>query len=64
MYTYAQAGGKLTFIKVDVDEADDISSKAGVSAMPTFQVWKDGAKIDELVGASEAKLNELVAKHA
>jgi thioredoxin 1 len=59
----AEDAGNLTFIKVDVDAAEDISSKCGISAMPTFQVWKDGKKIDELVGASKDKLAALVAKH-
>ena len=38
--------GKLTFIKVDVDAAEDISQKCGISAMPTFQVWQGGKKVD------------------
>jgi hypothetical protein len=31
--------------------------------MPTFQVFKGGAKVDELVGASKDKLRELVSKY-
>jgi thioredoxin len=57
-------GGKLAFIKVDVDENEEASQKAGISCMPTFQVWKDGAKVDEFSGADEAKLRELVKKYA
>lgn len=37
--------------------------RCGISAMPTFQVWKAGAKVDELVGASKDKLAELIAKY-
>ena len=55
--------GKAIFVKVDVDKLEGTSQKCGISAMPTFQVWKNGAKVDELVGASEAKLRELVSKH-
>ena len=55
--------GNLVFIKVDVDENEEASAKAGIQAMPTFQVWKGGAKVDELVGASEAKLKALIAKY-
>jgi len=58
----AEDAGNLTFIKVDVDEAEDISGKCGIKAMPTFQVWKDGKKVQELVGASKEKLKALVAE--
>jgi len=31
--------------------------------MPTFFFYKGGKKVDELVGASEAKLLEMIVKH-
>mmetsp|Transcript_989 Transcript_989/g.797 ORF Transcript_989/g.797 Transcript_989/m.797 type:complete len:86 (+) Transcript_989:117-374(+) len=34
----------ITFVKVDVDANSDAAAKCEISAMPTFQVWKDGAK--------------------
>mmetsp|Transcript_19422 Transcript_19422/g.27453 ORF Transcript_19422/g.27453 Transcript_19422/m.27453 type:complete len:107 (-) Transcript_19422:269-589(-) len=51
------------FVKVDVDEAQDVAEEVGISAMPTFQFYKDGERVDELVGASESKLEALVVKH-
>ena len=71
----------VTFIKVDVDEAEDIAAQCGISgiflvlfekswtikiylfknqAMPTFQVYKGGFKEAEYIGASKAKLENLV----
>mmetsp|Transcript_21475 Transcript_21475/g.30078 ORF Transcript_21475/g.30078 Transcript_21475/m.30078 type:complete len:106 (+) Transcript_21475:105-422(+) len=44
------------FVKVDVDEAADVAEQCGISAMPTFQFYKDGAKVKEFSGASESKL--------
>lgn len=53
----------LTFIKVDVDELEDVASEASISAMPTFLVYKDGKVVDTMVGASKEKLEQLVKKH-
>lgn len=41
-----------------------VAGACGISAMPTFQVWKGGAKVDELVGASKDRLKALVEKYA
>merc|ERR1712094_128902 len=46
--------------KVDVDDCDSVAAKAGISAMPTFQVYKAGQKVDEIVGASPEKLEALI----
>merc|ERR1712224_598814 len=53
----------VVFIKVDVDDAKEISEKCSIRAMPTFQFIKDGEKVDELCGADLAKLKALIAKN-
>ena len=50
----------LLFVKVDVDDCDSVAAAAEISAMPTFQVYKAGQKVDELVGASPEKLEALI----
>jgi len=40
-----------------------VASECGISAMPTFQVWKGGEKVGELVGASKERLKELIEKY-
>ena len=53
----------IEFVKVDVDEADDVAASCGVQAMPTFHIYKDGKKVDELKGANLPELKNLIVKH-
>ncbi|KAF9173484.1 hypothetical protein BGX21_003800 [Mortierella sp. AD011] len=54
----------VEFRKVDVDEQSAISEEVGVKAMPTFVAFKDGQKVEELVGANPAKLEQLITSIA
>ena len=57
----AVANPHIVFVKVDVDEAQDLTRKYGVSAMPTFMAFTDGAKSAEIVGADKAGIERAVA---
>ena len=56
---------QVHFIKFDVDELPELSQDLGIRAMPTFLFFKNGDKVDEMVGASPqgllAKLKELAS---
>eukprot|EP01023_Acetabularia_acetabulum_P016847 TRINITY_DN18350_c0_g1_i1.p8 TRINITY_DN18350_c0_g1~~TRINITY_DN18350_c0_g1_i1.p8 ORF type:complete len:118 (-),score=27.22 TRINITY_DN18350_c0_g1_i1:1253-1606(-) len=54
----------VVFLKVDVDEVIDVASETGISAMPTFLIFQNGQKVDEVVGASEHKLKALIQKYS
>jgi len=41
---------KVKVVKIDVDEAQDISAKYNVSGIPTVILFKDGKIIDTIVG--------------
>ena len=53
----------ITFVKIDVDEAEDLAAQCGVQAMPTFQFYKGGQKVDEFRGADVKSLRAMVEKH-
>ncbi|XP_047426044.1 thioredoxin-like [Mugil cephalus] len=52
----------VVFLKVDVDDAPEISTECKIQCMPTFQFYKNGQKVNEFSGANEKQLNELVEK--
>ncbi|KAI8461999.1 thioredoxin-like protein [Phakopsora pachyrhizi] len=55
--------GKLKYYKVDVDESPDIASKCGISAMPTFIVFKNGSPVDTMKGADQKGLMQMINKY-
>ena len=59
----AEENPEAEFVKVDVDEADDVAGACGIRAMPTFHFYKGGSKVEEMMGADQNKLLSLVAKH-
>ncbi|KAI8871988.1 thioredoxin-like protein, partial [Ramicandelaber brevisporus] len=50
--TLAKQTPNVLFAKVTVDEATEIAAAFKIRAMPTFQVYFYGEKIDELIGAA------------
>ncbi|XP_066996684.1 thioredoxin-2 [Anabrus simplex] len=52
----------VVFLKVDVDECEDIATKYDISSMPTFVFIKSKQKIDSFSGANAAKLQETIVK--
>ncbi|KAF5022083.1 hypothetical protein F66182_5881 [Fusarium sp. NRRL 66182] len=53
---------KIEFVKFDVDELPDLTANLGVRAMPTFFLFKNGDKVDELVGANLQALQTMLTK--
>jgi thioredoxin len=46
----------IIFAQVDVDKAKDVAQECGITAMPTFQFFKEGKKVDEVRGADVQQL--------
>lgn len=54
---------QVKFLKVDVDELQDLAMKYGVTKMPTFLIIKGGQVVDKLEGASKPILENMLLKH-
>jgi len=56
--------GKLSVVKVDVDQNSDLASQFGVASIPTLLLFKGGEVVDQKVGAvSVAVLDSFVSQH-
>lgn len=53
----------MVFLKIDVDENEDIAQEYDISAMPTFVFIKNGNKVDSFSGASFDKLKQTVEQY-
>ena len=54
---YSASGTK--YLKVDIDEQQEVAFREGISTIPAFYVYKDGQKVDEMIGANRANLEAL-----
>ncbi|CAH1392479.1 unnamed protein product [Nezara viridula] len=52
----------VMFLKVDVDECEDIAAQYEISVMPTFIFVKNGKKIEAFSGGNEDKLKEVICQ--
>lgn len=66
--TYESLSGRYRdrarFLKVDVDEAQDVARFSSVSAMPTFHFYRDGRRVAEFSGADPRRLESTIEHHA
>ncbi|KAL6872784.1 thioredoxin domain-containing protein [Trichoderma novae-zelandiae] len=59
----AEFKDKVHFVKFDVDELPELSRELGIRAMPTFLFYKNGNKVDEMIGANPPVLLQTLRKH-
>ncbi|KAG7330418.1 hypothetical protein KOW79_006640 [Hemibagrus wyckioides] len=53
----------VVFLKVDVDDVQDVASACGIRCMPTFHFYKGGKKVEEFSGANKETLEKTINKH-
>ena len=50
------------FVQVDSDELGDVAMSCGVTALPNFQVFKGGERVNSLYGARREALEQMLVK--
>ncbi|KAI9243806.1 thioredoxin-like protein [Phascolomyces articulosus] len=60
-----KANPKVTLVKLDVDEANELAGQYGIAALPTVVAFNNGQVVDQFVGMKSGPLvEEFVKKHA
>ena len=50
------------FVLLDVDELEDVAYENGAAALPMTEVYQNGTKLDQVVGAHPEKLEPMLLK--
>ena len=58
---YAAAKPHITFVKVNVDEAQELTAKYGVTDIPTFMGFVNGSKVGEVRGGNKSEIEKMMA---
>ncbi|XP_054005072.1 thioredoxin-2 [Hylaeus anthracinus] len=53
----------VVFLKVDVDECEDVAEKYKITSMPTFILLKNGKQVESFSGANYEKLKSTILQH-
>ncbi|EEQ98241.1 thioredoxin, putative [Perkinsus marinus ATCC 50983] len=56
----AKNNEKVSFIKIDIDDFDDMAQENKVMSVPTFAFYKDGKEVQRVTGADPVKIEEIV----
>ena len=60
-----EMAGKVKIAKVNIDENPEIASQLGIRSIPTLFIYRDGQKVDQMVGAKpKGDLSRWIAKSA
>ena len=55
--------GKVTIAKIDIETSQQVTSKFGVTSIPTLILFKNGQEVDRLVGVRDGSyLKKMIEK--
>ncbi|XP_051144589.1 thioredoxin H2-like [Andrographis paniculata] len=60
---FAEVYKDVDFIKIDVDEFEDVAQEFQVQALPSFVLIKKGKKVNHVVGAKKEELRKKIENH-
>ncbi|KAF4530578.1 hypothetical protein B566_EDAN006784 [Ephemera danica] len=63
METLSKECPNVVFLKVDVDECEELAAEYSITAMPTFLFFKNKKTVETMTGANYDKLKALVTTH-
>jgi len=56
--------GRFLLVKIDTDQEQEIARQFGIRSLPTVKLFKDGAAVDEFLGAQpESQVRALLDRH-
>jgi len=59
-----QYAGKVKVGKVNVDDNQDVAARMGISSIPTVILFKNGERVDELIGAApKSSYERMIDRH-
>lgn len=56
----AEYAGRVMIGKVDVDEEPELAAKFDVMSVPTILFFKNGQKVDQVIGANPEKIRDRI----
>jgi thioredoxin 1 len=60
-----ESAGRVTLMKVNVDESSTLAARYEIRSIPTILIVKDGTVVDRVVGAvPKATLQAVLSRHA
>lgn len=61
---FSEKFANIHFVKVDVDQAQEIAAAMSITAMPTFIFFKGGKEVTKVIGADPSELESALNRIA